>query len=384
MVFLLLLLALIVAPLVAAWAHLPPIFGLVCAGMVMGPHGLDVLVGRHVVLDTAGNIGLLYAMFVAGLELELAQFTRYRRTALLFALASFAIPFVLGVTSARLLGYAGAAAVLLGASWGSHTLVTYPRLRELGLAHHRAVTTVVGATPATSILVVCVLAHISVDARRGTGLLAEGIEIVLGLGLLALWSGVGLPRLARRFFAFARTDSARFVFALAAMCVAAIVAEAAGMPGIVGAFFAGLGLGRVLPAQSELRARIEFVGSALFVPIFLLWVGMRVDPRVFLAMRSVAFVLVFTAIAVGGKALAAVLVGRHAAFDRAEIGVMSGLASSQVAITLAAAVAGAHLGVFDAFTVHVVLAVILATVVVTPLIVEAFGRRLAAKASLHG
>jgi Na+:H+ antiporter len=380
--FLLLLLALIIAPLLAGFVRLPAMVGLVLAGMLIGPHGLGILASKQISLTALGGFGLLYLMFNAGLELDLKTLMRNKRVAIMFALLSFTIPFTLGITSARFLGYAWAAAVLMGSNWGSHTLVTYPMLRRMGLARHPAVSTVVGATAVTDTLALLVLAAVSVTARRTGGFTAQGAEMLIGLGVLVAWSLLALPRIGRWFFSRVGSDTAqRFVFALGSFFFGAILAEAAGIDGIVGAFFAGLGLGRAIPSQSPLMERVQFVGSALFVPIFLVSVGILLDPAVLVQPKTLLYALVFTVAVLGGKTLAAIIVGNRAPFSREAVGVMSGLSGSQAAATLATTIVGARLGLFDTLTINAVLVVILVTLIVTPAEVGFFGRKLAGAAA---
>ncbi len=375
--FLLLLAALIIAPLLAGYVRLPAMVGLVLTGMLIGPHGLGILASKQIALTALGDFGLLYLMFNAGLELDLRKLLRNKRVAIAFALTSFAIPFTFGITSARMLGYTAGAAILMGSNWGSHTLVTYPMLRKMGLARNRAVSTVVGATAVTDTLALLVLAAVSVSARRSGSFFAEGAEVVIGLAVLVGWSLFGLPRVSRWFFARVGSDTAqRFVFALGAFFLGAILAEAAGIDGIVGAFFAGLGLGRAIPVQSPLMERVQFVGAALFIPIFLVSVGILLDPGVLVQPKTLLFALVFTLAVLGGKTLAAIVVGRRARFAWPEIGVMSGLSGSQAAATLATTLVGARLGLFDSLTINAVLVVILVTLIITPAEVSVFGRKL--------
>ena len=378
--FLLLLLALIVGPMLAGLIRLPAMVGLVLVGMVIGPHALGLLASKEIALTALGGFGLLYLMFSAGLELDLRTLMRNRRVALMFALLSFAIPTLIGITSARVLGFAWAAAILMGSNWGSHTLVTYPMLHRMGLARNRAVSTVVGATAVTDTLALLVLAGVSVATRHRGSLLGQGGEVVVGLGLLAVFSAYLLPRLSRWFFVRVGSDAAqRFVFSLASFFVGAILAEAAGIDGIVGAFFAGLGLGRAIPAKSMLMERVQFVGSALFIPIFLVSVGVLLDPRVLAQPRTLLHALVFTVTVLGGKSLAAIIVGKRAHFTRDEVGVMCGLSGSQAAATLATVIVGARLGLFDTHTVNAVLVVIVVSLIITPWEVSHFGRRRAGK-----
>jgi Kef-type K+ transport system membrane component KefB len=370
-----LVLALILAPRIAEALRLPAMVGLVLAGMALGPHGAHILATKEIALSALGEFGLLYLMFSAGLELDLKLFMKMKRAAITFALCSFAIPFTLGVLSAKLLDYRWAAAVLMGSNWGSHTLVTYPLLRQMGLSRNRAVATVVGATAVTDTSALLVLSVVSGVVKPSGSLAVQLAGIAVGLVVLGVWSLEGLPRLARWFFGRVGTDrSYRFVFGVAAFLVGGVLAEAAGIDAIVGAFFAGLGLNRAIPEESPLMDRLQFMGSTLFIPIFLVSVGVLLEPRVLVDPKTLLVAAVFTIAVLGGKTLAAVVAGRAFRFSWPEIGVMSGLSGSQAAATLATTLVGAKLGLFDTTTINAVLVVILASLIVTPLLVSVFGR----------
>jgi Kef-type K+ transport system membrane component KefB len=371
-----LVLVLVLAPRIAETLRLPAMVGLVLAGMALGPHGLHVLNTKEIGLSALGEFGLLYLMFSAGLELDLKLFMKMKRAAITFALLSFAIPFTLGILSARLLDYKWAAAVLMGSNWGSHTLVTYPLLRKMGLSRNRAVATVVGATAVTDTSALLVLSVVSGTVKPSGSLALQVLGIAAGLALLATWSLMGLPRVARWFFAKVGTDrSYRFVFGIAAFLVGGVLAEAAGIDAIVGAFFAGLGLNRAVPEESPLMDRLQFMGSTLFVPIFLVSVGVLLEPKVMVDPKTLGVAAVFTLAVLGGKALAAVIAGRVFHFSWPEIGVMSGLSGSQAAATLATTLVGSKLGLFNTTTINAVLVVILASLVITPAMVSLFGKR---------
>jgi Kef-type K+ transport system membrane component KefB len=377
-----LVLALLLAPRLAEIVRLPAMVGLVLAGMVLGSHGTHLLASKEIALSAIGEFGLLYLMFSAGLELDLKLFMKMKKAAITFALLSFAIPFALGVVSAHFLGYRWAAAVLMGSNWGSHTLVTYPLLRQMGLARNRAVATVVGATAVTDTSALLVLSVVSGMVKPTGGLGVQLASIIVGLGVLCVWSLLGLPRVARWFFARVGTDrSYRFIFGVAAFLVGGVLAEAAGIDAIVGAFFAGLGLNRAIPEESPLMDRLQFTGSTFFIPIFLVSVGVLLEPRVMVNPKTLAIALVFTLAVLGGKTLAAVLAGRTFRFSWPEIGVMSGLSGSQAAATLATTLVGAKLGLFDKQTINAVLVVILVSLVVTPALVTHFGKKVSAAAA---
>jgi Kef-type K+ transport system membrane component KefB len=377
--FLILMLALILGPRLAERIRLPAMVGLVLAGMLVGPHASRILDADAIALPNWGNFGLLYLMFAAGLELDLKLFARMKRAALTFAVLSFLVPFSLGVASARLLQYAWAGAILMGSNWGSHTLVTYPILRNMGLARNRAVGTVVGATAVTDTSALLVLTAVAASVKKGGaggGVGVQVAEIAIGLAILAVWSLWALPRVGRWFFARVGTEASyRFVFGMVAFLVGAVLSQAAGIDGIVGAFFAGLGLNRAIPEGSPLMERVQFFGSGLFIPIFLISVGILLDPRVLVDPKTLLIALVLTISVLGGKALAAVIAGRRFGFTWPEVGVMSGLSGSQAAATLATTLVGAKLGIFDKQTINAVLVVILASLVVTPAVVTFFAKR---------
>ncbi len=376
--FLVLTLALIVGPTIAAKLRLPATVGLVLSGMVLGPHCTGLLKGNEIALQAWGTFGLLYLMFSAALELDLALLAQMKKVAFTFAILSFAIPCVLGLVSARLLNYRWAPALLMGSNWASHTLITYPMLRATGLGRNRAVTTVVGATAVTDTSALLVLTGVSASVRKAGRLGAEGAEIAIGLALLAIWTLVALPQIARWFFAQVGSErSYRVVFGMAAFLSGAVLAEATSIDAIIGAFFAGLGLTRVIPERSPLMDRVQFFGSALFIPTFLVSVGVLLEPRVLVVPRTLFVAGVFTLAVLGGKALAAAIAGRLFHFTWPEVGVMSGLSGSQAAATLATTLIGVHLGILDSQTLNAVLLVVLVSLIVTPLVVAHFAKSVA-------
>jgi Kef-type K+ transport system membrane component KefB len=379
--FLILMLALILGPRLAERVRLPATVGLVLAGMVVGPHGIGLLQGNEIALQAWGTFGLLYLMFSAALELDLRLLAQMKRVAITFAMLSFAIPFTLGILTASLLGYAWAAAVLMGSNWGSHTLVTYPMLRAVGLGRNRAVATVVGATAVTDTSALLVLAGVSVSVRHAESLGAQWATIAIGLAVLALWTLFALPRIAHWFFAKVGGErSHRLVFGMMGFLSGAVLAEAASIDGIIGAFFAGMGMTRVIPERSELMDRVQFFGSALFIPTFLVSVGVLLEPEVLVVPKTLLVAALFSVAVLGGKSLAAIIAGRVFHFSWSEVGVMSGLSGSQAAATLATTLIGVKLHVFDRQTFNAVLIVVLVSLIVTPVLVSRFSKGVAHRA----
>lgn len=361
-VFLVLALVILLAPLAAERFRLPGVIGLVVAGVVVGPEGIG-LIERAGMIAQLGGVGLLYLMFMAGLELDLAVLSDHRRSAVVFGMLTFAIPITLGTGVAWWLGFGVAAAVLIGSLWASHTLVAYPIIRRGGIMADPSVAASVGATVITDTLALLVLAVVAGYETGGD--VASLLWLVPGLALLAFLTLWLLPRAANWFFVGIGPDrTLRFLFVLAALLGSAVVAEVVGIEGIVGAFLAGLALNRQVPNGGTLMQRIEFVGSALFIPIFLVSVGMLVDLRVVFDVGTLTLAVAFTAVAIGAKALAAFAAGRWFGFDWPRIGVMFALSNAQAAATLAATIVGFQIGIFDEQVVNAVLLVILVTVVV--------------------
>jgi Kef-type K+ transport system membrane component KefB len=359
-VFALIMALILFVPVLAARARVPAVVGLVVAGTLVGPHVL-VLLERDGAVALLGSAGLLYLMLVAGLELDLEEFRARRRDSVVFGAATFVIPISLGTAVSLLLGFSPLAALLIGSAWASHTLVAYPIFQRHGTARNRAVAVAVGATILTDTAALLVLAGVAGAERGDTGL-AFWAGLAGGLAMLLLVTFVLLPRLARRFFAGLGQDrSARFLFVLVALFGVSGLAQLAGIEAIVGAFLAGLALNPLVAERSLLMDRIRFLGDYLLIPIFLISVGMLIDPRVLLDPEALGFAAAFVGVATGSKALAALASGRLLGYSWPEIGSMFALSNAQAAATLAAMIVGLQVGLISVETVNAVVVVILVT-----------------------
>jgi Kef-type K+ transport system membrane component KefB/mannitol/fructose-specific phosphotransferase system IIA component (Ntr-type) len=368
----------LVAPLLAARAKLPGMIGLILAGAVLGPNALDWL-ARDQTIVLLGTVGLLYIVFMASLEIDLAGFRRYRAQSLLFGALSFGVPQALGALMAlHLLGFEFAAAILLASMFGSHTLLAYPIVSRLGLAKSRAVTTAVGGTLVTDTAALLVLAVVAGSTR---GELNPAFWTQLSLSLLAfvILVLVGLPRLGRWFFRNVPGDGPlEFVFVLSAVFVSASLAKLAGVEPIIGAFLAGLALNPLIPQSSSLANRIHFTGNALFVPFFLISVGMLLDARVLLGdLWAWVIALSMLGTVIATKFLAAMVARLLFGYSREEGAVLYSLSLAQAAATLAATMVGYEIGLFNESVINGAILMILGTCVLAPWIADRFGRRLA-------
>jgi Kef-type K+ transport system membrane component KefB len=367
--FLVIFATLLLGPVVLRRARVPGIVGLLLGGYVIGPHGLDLIGSGNSTIPDLGQLGLLYLMFVAGVELDLNLLRRYRRSAIVFGLMTFVFPMIAGTTVGVALGWETAAAILLGSLLASHTLITYPAVREAGLASDPAVATVVGSTVLTDTLTLVVLAAVagSVGGGHTTGEVA--VQVFVGLVVLIAFSLFVLPLLAAWAFRWLGAErSVRYVVAITAFLSAATVAELFGIEGIVGAFFAGLALNRLVPNEGELMERISFFGGAVFIPVFLVSVGLILNPSVMVQPQTLKLAGLFILACLGGKLLAATLSARLLGFSRAQAGLLFSLSAAQAAATLAATVVGFQLGLFDSSVVNAVLVLIFASVLASTIV----------------
>jgi Na+:H+ antiporter len=372
---------LLAGPVVAERFRLPGLVGIVLGGMLVGPFVLD-WVHREGVVESLGELGLLFLMFIAGLELDLDEFQRNRKPALTFGALTFALPFVLGFLLVLPFGYGLATAALYGSLWASHTLISYPIVQEHRLTRHRAVGMASGGTVITDTLALFVLAVVvgSVESDDRSAVIL--VKLTLGLAVLAVYCAFLLPRIGRWSLAhLGQGKVPTFLFLLAALTSAALLADRMGLEGIVGAFFAGLALNRLVTARAEEKESFEFVGAALLVPFFLLSTGMLLDPRQFTELVVLALAGASLAIVLAGKAAASYLSGRLSGFGALEIRLVFGLTVAQAAATLAAVTIGTEAGIFDENLLSATLVVVLVTVIISSIVTRIAARSLAASSA---
>lgn len=374
---LMLALAILIGPALAERLRIPGLVGLIFVGMIFGPFVLGWMVSDGLVA-AVGAAGLLYLMFLAGIELDLATFIENRTAAMTFGLLTFAVPFAISFwVGSQYLDFGLVGAALVGAMWASHTIVAYPEIKSAGLDGNREVGIAVASTVITDILALTILAvsasSAALSSEPGASSSSDDAPLPLWLGLIllgvfTLWA---LPRMAKWAFTnFGQSRTQRFIVALAAMSAGAVVSLLGGIEGLVGAFLAGIGINRLVPARGALMERIEFFGSSLFVPAFLVSVGLSIDPTALVQLSTIRLALIFAGLVLVGKTLAAVIAGKIFGLTNPEIGVIASLTIGQAAATLAIAQVGVESGLF---TQQILNAAVL-TVVVTVLITS-FGTR---------
>ncbi len=379
LVFTILVLVILIVPLVSAKIRVPDLVLLLLTGTALGPLGFGVL-ERSTAVTMFGEVGLLYIMFLAGLEIDLYQFMRTRRRSVGFGLLTFLIPQILGMVAVRaLLGVGWPAAILIASMFASHTLLSYPIASRLGIHRTEPVTVTVGATMVTDTLALLVLAVVAAF-WEGSGL-GLGFWAHIGVGMVALVAVTwwGIPRLARWFFQnVTESGGAQFMFVLAVLCACAYVSNFAQLKPIIGAFLAGAAFNRLIPEHSPLMSRVHFVGHSLFIPFFLLSVGMLVDVRVLLGEPFTWLVIAtMVGMVVLTKFAAAWIAGAWFGYSRDGRRVMFGLSVVQAAATLAAALVGFELEIIGEAALNGAIAMILVTCPLGSWVVDRYGRRVA-------
>ena len=337
--FLLILLIILFAPLLLNRLRIPHLLGLIIAGAIVGPFGFN-LMERDSSIILSGTARLLYIMFLAGLEIDHDDFKKNSRKSLVFGMYTFLIPMTLGIlTGVYILQFSLISSVLLASMFASHTLIAYPILSKLGVTRNRAVTITIGGTMITDTLALLVLTVI-VEMSKGT--VGPSFWIKILISLLIFGSIVlGLfPIIGRWFFKRFNDNVSQYIFVLVIVFTGAFLAELAGIEPIIGAFLSGLSMNRLIPRTSALMNRVEFVGNAIFIPFFLIGVGMLINFRSFVNFETIKVAVVMTIVATLAKFLAAWLTQKQFKYTRDERDIIFGLSNAQAAATLAAVIVG--------------------------------------------
>ena len=350
-------------PIVCRKIHVPSIVGFILAGIAIGPSALN-LISDSPTIKILGSLGMLYIMFQSGSEIDINDFKQYKYRSLFFGLCTFFIPFILGlITSRYLLPYGWLPSLLLGAMYGSHTLMTYPIVSRYGVQKNVAVNITVGATMWAIILSLIVLAIVEGWSHSAQSITEYAIQLSLVVVFLlsVLWL---FPRFARMFFKRYRDPISEFVVVMLMLVGSALLADLAGLEGILGAFLCGVSLNRLLPNRSPLMGRINFVGNSIFVPLFLISVGLMIDIHTFWSGWStltIAVVMITTKLI--GKSLSAWIAQAVFRFSKHERQLVFGLSHATAAGTLAIVTIAYQMGILssDVLNASVLMILVLCT-----------------------
>jgi len=376
----LVLIILLIGPVFFERIRIPSIVGLLLSGALIGPHGFN-LVPSDLEFTLFGTIGLLYLMFLAGLEIDLIDFIENKSKSIFIGLASFALPFVLGyLVCSTFLGLSNNASWLIGAMLSSHTLISYPLLGRLGIVNKSIVTIIVGATIIADILALVSMELITNFAQEGFEI---GSLVVLGLDFLIFFFIVFMviPRISRIFLSKYEGDlGVQYIFVLVMLFVSALIAYLLKIEPILGAFFSGLVLNRQIINSSPLYRRIEFIGNNLFIPFFLISIGMLSNFKVYLDYPGeIGLALILIATAVLSKFLAAFISKSVFRLSFAEGNLIFGLSVSRAASAIAIILIGYNLGIVNETILNSTVILILFTCITSSYITQNAGRKILLK-----
>ena len=339
-IFSLVLFIILFAPILLRKIKVPHIIGLIIAGVIVGPYALNLL-RRDSSIVLFGTVGLLYIMFLAGLEIDISEFKKNRKKIIFFGFITFTLPLICGtLASYYILGYGWLSSILLASMFSTHTLVSYPIASKYGVSRNRAVALTVGGTMITdilSLLILAIIAGMTKGEANSAFWFTLGISTVVFVGIVFFV----FPIIIRWFFKHYEDSVSQYIFVLAIVFLASFLAEAAGIEAIIGAFFAGLVLNNFIPHSSPLMNRIDFVGNALFIPFFLIGVGMLVNFNVlFHGWGALRVAGVIVAVAITTKFAAAWITEKSFKLLPEEGRMIFGLSTSHAAATLAIILVG--------------------------------------------
>ena len=370
-IFLVVLCIILLAPMLLNRLKIPHIIGLIVAGVVGGPFGIHLL-DRDSSFSIFGQVGILYLMFLAGLEIDMFHLKKNLRSGLIFGMYTFLVPLVIGVaTSIYLLGMDWVAAVLLASMYASHTLIAYPIVSRFGISKYNAVVVAITGTIVAVLSSLIVLAIIVGVHHDGEFSIMAQLKL---LGQLAVYLAIiiySYPRLTRWFFRSYNDNVMQFVFVIALVLLASAVSQTIGIEPVLGAFFAGLVLNRYIPSASSLMTRIEFVGNAIFIPYFLIGVGMLINVRILFSNWATLYVaLVMVAVATSTKWIAAWLTQKNFKMGALDRKIIFGLSNAHVAAALAAVMIGYNGGIFDDVVLNGTILMILVSCTIATVVTE--------------
>ncbi len=365
-IFLVVMGIILLVPVLLNRLKIPSIIGYIIAGVVVGPYGLNLL-ARDMSFEVFGQVGVLYLMFLAGLEIDLFNLKKNLRSGVTFGTLTFLIPLILGtIAGLTLLKLSFLSSVLLASMFSAHTLIGYPIVARFGLTRNRAVVIAVAGTVFTVLGSLLVLAGVMGVFQSGSFSILDILKLLGALAVYLLAIAYIYPRLTRWFFRHYTDGILQFVYILAMTFLAAQAAVWIGLEAVFGAFCGGIVLGRYVPARSTLMGRLEFVGNALFIPYFLIGVGMLINIRVIASSWVTVYVAaVMSAVAMIVKWLAALATQRLSHLPGLERSMLYQLSNAHTAVALAVVMIGFSSGLFGEEILNGTVVMILVTCTVS-------------------
>lgn len=376
-IFAIILFIILISPLILGKLKIPGIIGLIVAGVIIGPFGIGLL-EKNSAIELFSTIGLLYIMFIVGMELDIDGFKKNKHRSIVFGLLTFSVPMILGtIVCFYFLSYSLTASLLISSMFATHTLVAYPIVSKLAISRNEAVVITVGGTILTDTAVLILLA-VLVSAEQGELNLDFWIKILVSLIVFSVIMFWLVPKIARWFFTKLESEkTSHFVFVLSVVFFAAFLAEIAGLEPIIGAFVAGLALNTLIPNSSPLMNRLEFVGNALFIPFFLISVGMLVDVSIiFNGYQALLLASILIVLAIASKWIAAYFTGWLFKYSKAQKLLIFGLSNARAAATLSVILVGYRVGIIDENILNSTVLLILVTCIISSFATEKASKKI--------
>ena len=376
-VFAVLITVIFLSPFIFRLLKIPDVAAFIIAGIIIGPFGMNIL-ARDSSIELLGTAGLLYIMFLIGLELDPEKLRISKRQSIVFGLFTFLFPFLFGLITARfLLKQDLGSSLFVALMFSSHTLVAYPIVRKLGVTGDLAVLTAIGGTIITDTLVLILLSFL-VQEDGGQHFPAILFKTILPFGIYLLVLFYGFPRISRWFFANVKRDRpVHFLFLMLMVSIASVLAMLIGFEAIIGAFVAGMALSRSVPRNSLLMQHVDFVGNILFIPVFLIGTGMLINLRVLFTEPSlwITFLILFLG-AMAGKWLAAYFTQKSVGFSVHQRNLLFGLSGSRAAAAIAVMLLGFERNIIDERLLDATVLIILMSCLAGSFLTDRYGKKL--------
>ena len=377
LIFLLVLFIILLSPIVMAKIKMPHIAGFIIAGAIVGPNGLNLL-SKNLAVDLFATIGLLYIMFIAGIELNINEFNKNKHKSFVFGLLTFSVPITIGFPVCyNLLGYPLITSLLTTIMFATHTLVAYPIINKYKISGNEAVALTVGGTILTDTTVLILLAVI-MQAKNGGITSTFWLQLIISVSAFLLIMFLLVPKVAKWFLKKPEiSKTSRYIFILTSVFFSAFLSQMAGVEPMVGAFIAALALNRLIPKPSKLFTEIEFAGNAIFIPFFLISVGMVVNFHVFFqGWGAIVVAASLTIAALIGKWAAAFITQKIYGYSSTQRKLIFGLSSSHAAATLAIILTGYKAKIIDDDILNGTIILILATCITASFATERASKKL--------
>lgn len=366
-IFLLVLLIILVCPIIFRRLRIPHIIGLILSGMIVGPYGFNLL-ERDSSFEIFGQVGILYLMFLAAVEIDMFHLRKNLRKGIIFGLLTFIVPMFLGIIGCRLaFGCGWTTSVLIASMYASHTLISYPIVSKFGLQNAKPAVVAVCGTIVAVMLALITLAGV-IDSAESGFQMVRIFRLVGMMGVYAVVVGFGIRFATKHFFRKFSDQVSQFIYVLAMVFLSSMLAQLIGLESILGAFYGGLVLNRFIPERSGLMGRLGFVGNAIFIPYFLIGVGMLINVHVIFRGWGVGWVAFnMVVVAMVSKWLAAYVGSRIFGFTATDRKMMFGLTSGKAAATIAATMIGYQHGLLTEDMMNGAVLMILVSCIVSTL-----------------